>query len=391
MKKLAIILCLVFLGISLSCAQSENPPKIQLGNDSTVFLQKIVDGIDIPWGIAFINNEEFLVTDRKGVLYHVINGEKNLIKGLPKIVVKNQGGLLDVKVDKDFEINKNIYFTASISSSGNNNDNTALFKAKYENYSLSNLQLLYKADPDTEQTRHYGGSILLDKNHIYFAVGDRAGRDIYPQDLTKDGGKLYRLYLDGSIPDDNPFVDIDGAISAIWSYGHRNPQGIISGGPGIIIMHEHGPRGGDEINIIQERDSIRKEPLLSRNYGWPIVSFGINYNGTKFTNITSSDETEPPLYFWTPSIAPSGMIMLKSNKYPNWNGNLFIGSLKFRYLERIELIGTNVIKREKLFDRVGRVRQVVESPDGYIYIGVENKGIFKLIPSIVNIPKEMPE
>ena len=391
MKKLAIILCLVFLGISLSCAQSENPPKIQLGNDSTVFLQKIVDGIDIPWGIAFINNEEFLVTDRKGVLYHVINGEKNLIKGLPKIVVKNQGGLLDVKVDKDFEINKNIYFTASISSSGNNNDNTALFKAKYENYSLSNLQLLYKADPDTEQTRHYGGSILLDKNHIYFAVGDRAGRDIFPQDLTKDGGKLYRLYLDGSIPDDNPFVDIDGAISAIWSYGHRNPQGIISGGPGIIIMHEHGPRGGDEINIIQERDSIRKEPLLSRNYGWPIVSFGINYNGTKFTNITSSDETEPPLYFWTPSIAPSGMIMLKSNKYPKWNGNLFIGSLKFRYLERIELIGTNVIKREKLFDRVGRVRQVVESPDGYIYIGVENKGIFKLIPSIVNIPKEMPE
>ena len=156
-------------------------------------------------------------------------------------------------------------------------------------------------------------------------------------------------------------------------------------------MHEHGPRGGDEINIIQERDSVRKEPLLSRNYGWPIVSFGINYNGTKFTNITSSDVTEPPLYFWTPSIAPSGMIMLKSNKYPNWNGNLFIGSLKFRYLERIELIGTNVIKREKLFDRVGRVRQVVESPDGYIYIGVENKGIFKLIPSIVNIPKEMPE
>ncbi len=391
MKKLTLKLYLIFFSISFSCAQTENPPRIELGDESYIYLEKIVDGIDIPWGISFIDNNEFLVTDKKGVLYHVINGKKIQVKGLPEIVVNRQGGLLDVKIDKDFEINRNIYFTASVSSRGNNESNTALYKAKYKDYNISDLQLLYKANPDSDQYRHYGGSILLNENHIYFTIGDRANRDVLPQDLTKDGGKIYRLNLDGSIPSDNPFIDVDGAIDAIWSYGHRNPQGIISGGPGVIIAHEHGPRGGDEINIIQERDSIREMPLLSRNYGWPIVSNGINYNGTKFTNITASEETEPPLYYWTPSIAPSGMIMLKSDIYPKWTGNIFVGSLKFRYLERIELIGSYVHKREKLLDRIGRVRQVVEGPDGYIYIGVENKGIFKLIPSVVNIPKESTE
>jgi glucose/arabinose dehydrogenase len=185
---------------------------------------------------------------------------------------------------------------------------------------------------------------------------------------------------------------VKNAKKAIWSYGHRNPQGIIFGNePGDIIVHEHGPRGGDEINIIRERDSIREEPLLTRNYGWPIVSNGINYNGTSFTDLTSLEGTESPSYFWTPSIAPSGMTMLTSDIYDEWEGNLFIGSLRFRYLERIELIGNYVYKREKLLDRVGRVREVVQGPDGYLYVGIEKKGIFKIVPSKVLIKNDIQE
>ena len=392
MKNKYIYSILFLLSTSFSCAQSENPPFIENGDDSKIYLQKIVDGIDIPWGISFIDENEFFVTDKKGILYHVKDNIKTAVQGLPKIVENRQGGLLDVEVDINFDKNKRIFFTTSDSSNNSKNSNTALYSANYNNFKISNLKLLYKASPDSDQYRHYGGKILLDDNYVYFTVGDRAGRDIYPQDLTKDGGKLYRLNLDGTIPEDNPFYNIKNAKKATWSYGHRNPQGIIFGNePGDIILHEHGPRGGDEINVIRERDSIREEPLLTRNYGWPIVSNGINYNGTSFTNLTSMEGTESPLYFWTPSIAPSGLVMLTSDIYDEWKGNLFIGSLRFRYLERVELIGNYVYKREKLLDRVGRVREVVQGPDGYLYVGIENKGVFKIIPSKVYIENDFSE
>ena len=392
MKNTYFYLILIFLCTGFSCAQSENPPFIELGDESKIYLEKVVDGIDIPWGISFIDEDEMLITDKKGILYHVKNNTKTPVRGLPKVVENRQGGLLDIEVDKDFKKNKRIFLTTSNSSSNSKESNTALYSANYNDFNISNLKLLYKATPDSDQYRHYGGKILLDDKYVYFTVGDRAGRDIYPQDLTKDGGKLYRLYLDGSIPQDNPFYNMKNAKKAIWSYGHRNPQGIIFGNePGDIIVHEHGPRGGDEINIIRERDSIREEPLLTRNYGWPIVSNGINYNGTSFTDLTSLEGTETPSYFWTPSIAPSGMAMLTSDIYDEWKGNLFIGSLRFRYLERIELIGNYVYKREKLLDRVGRVREVVQGPDGFLYVGIEKKGVFKIIPSKVYIKNDIVE
>ena len=393
MKKVNLIGILsIILSTSFSCAQSENPPFIEIGNESMIYLEKIVDGIDIPWGISFINKDEILITDKKGILYHVKNNKKTVVEGVPKVVENRQGGLLDVEVDKNFHKNNRIFITTSNSSNNTKNSNTALYSADYSNFKLSNLKLLYKANPDSDQYRHYGGKILVDDKYIYFTVGDRAGRDIYPQDLTKDGGKLYRLNLDGTIPRDNPFYNMKNAKKAVWSYGHRNPQGIIFGiEPGDIMLHEHGPRGGDEINIIRERDSIREEPLLTRNYGWPLVSNGINYNGTSFTDLTSLEGTESPSYFWTPSIAPSGMVMLTSDVYNGWKGNLFVGSLRFRYLERIELIGNYVYKREKLLDRVGRVREVVQGPDGYLYVGIEKKGIFKIIPSEVYVKNDIAE
>jgi len=369
------------LVISVACAQQENPPYVKISDDSEIYLEKIIDGIDIPWGMVFISDDEFLVSDKKGILYHVQNGIKKAIKGLPKIDANRQGGLLDLAIDLNFNDNKFIYFTASVNIEGDQGSNTALYRAKYDKFELTDLTLLYKATPNSKQGRHFGGKILIDNRYIYFTIGDRGNRDVNPQDITRDGGKIYRINLDGTIPKDNPFVNNNNAKKAIWSYGHRNQQGIIFGpSQGEIWANEHGPRGGDEINIIRQSDTIYNNAIESRNYGWPLASYGINYSGTKFTNYTSLDGTPAPMYYWTPSIAPSGFVMLKSDIYPKWKGNLFVGSLSYRYLERIELVGTRVMKREKILNRIGRVRNIIEGPDGFLYVSVENKGIFKIIP-----------
>lgn len=380
MKKTSLILSIIFLSISSACSQRENYPPIQDSNENSFELVKIVDGIDIPWGLAFTDKSSFLVTDKKGILYHVEDGKKSIIKGIPKIVFSRQGGLLDVAVDKNFSSNQIIYLTASVSDS-EKGSNTSLFSAKLDGDSLVDLKQLYKASPDSEEQRHFGGSILLKNQHIYFTIGDRGNRDINPQDLNLDGGKIYRLNLDGSIPDDNPFFDMENTKKAVWSYGHRNPQGIVDGfNNDEIWIHEHGPRGGDEINIIKEPKN-NEDPVRERNYGWPKATYGINYSGSEITKNKTLDGVTDPYYYWTPSIAPSGMVMIKGSEiYSDWNNTLLIGSLSFRYLERLEFDNSGIIVREKLFPRIGRVRDVNLSPDGYVYISVEGEGIFKILP-----------
>jgi len=380
MKKTSLILSIIFLSISSACSQRENYPPIQDSNENSFELVKIVDGIDIPWGLAFTDKSSFLVTDKKGILYHVVDGKKNIIKGIPKIVFSRQGGLLDVAVDKNFSSNQIIYLTASVSDS-EKGSNTSLFSAKLDGDSLVDLKQLYKASPDSEEQRHFGGSILLKNQHIYFTIGDRGNRDINPQDLNLDGGKIYRLNLDGSIPDDNPFFDMENTKKAVWSYGHRNPQGIVDGfNNDEIWIHEHGPRGGDEINIIKEPKN-NEDPVRERNYGWPKATYGINYSGSEITKNKTLDGVTDPYYYWTPSIAPSGMVMIKDSEiYSDWDNTLLIGSLSFRYLERLEFDNSGIIVREKLFPRIGRVRDVNLSPDGYVYISVEGEGIFKILP-----------
>ena len=386
MKNFYLLISCFVMVMSLACAQQGNPPYIEGFDDSEISLEKIIDGIDIPWGMVFIDNNEFLVTDREGLLYHVKNGEKTAVKGLPEIHYNGQGGLLDLAIDNNFGNNNFLYFTASVSGGGGGEgSNTALYRANYINYNLTDLKLLYKASPNSNKGQHYGSKILIDSTHIYFSIGDRGNRDVNPQDITRDGGKIYRINLDGSIPSDNPFSDIKNAKKAIWSYGHRNPQGIIFGPKeNKLWINEHGPRGGDEINIIEkfEKEDSLKNPIETRNYGWPLASYGINYSGTKFTDQTSLDGTVQPIYYWIPSIAPSGFVMLKSNIYPKWKGSLFVGSLSFEYLERLQLDGEKVIKREKILDNIGRVRNIIEGPDGFLYVSVENKGIFKIIPNI---------
>lgn len=381
MKKTSLILSIIFLSISLACSQKENYPPIQDFDENLFELVKIIDGIDIPWGLAFTDNTSFLVTDKKGILYHVVDGKKKIIQGVPDIVFSRQGGLLDVAVDENFVSNQIIYFTASVSES-EKGSNTSLFSAKLDGDILVDIKQLYKASPDSEEERHFGGSILLKNQHIYFTIGDRGNRDVNPQNINLDGGKVYRLNLDGSIPFDNPFFNSDNSKKAIWSFGHRNPQGIVNGfNDDEIWIHEHGPRGGDEINIIKN-PKTNVSPLKDRNYGWPKATYGINYSGSEITKNKTLDGVNDPYYYWTPSIAPSGMVLIKSSKiYSDWNNTLLVGSLSFRYLERLKFDDSGITMREKLFPRIGRVRDVNLSPEGFVYLSVEGEGIFKILPN----------
>ena len=289
--------------------------------------------------------------------------------------------MLDVAVDENFVSNQIIYFTASVSES-EKGSNTSLFSAKLDGDILVDIKQLYKASPDSEEERHFGGSILLKNQHIYFTIGDRGNRDVNPQNINLDGGKVYRLNLDGSIPFDNPFFNSDNSKKAIWSFGHRNPQGIVNGfNDDEIWIHEHGPRGGDEINIIKN-PKTNVSPLKDRNYGWPKATYGINYSGSEITKNKTLDGVNDPYYYWTPSIAPSGMVLIKSSKiYSDWNNTLLVGSLSFRYLERLKFDDSGITMREKLFPRIGRVRDVNLSPEGFVYLSVEGEGIFKILPN----------
>jgi len=354
-----------------SCISQENPPLIETPDQSKYTTELIVDGIDIPWGMDFINEEELLVTDKKGTLYHVLRGVKTEVSGLPKIYVRGQGGLLDVALHPNFKSNGIIYLVISVNIEGDEGGNTALYRGTYEEFKVKNIELLYKAVPNTKKGQHWGSRIVFDdEGHLFFGVGDRGNRDVNPQDLKKDGGKIYRLNLDGSIPDDNPFINLEGAKKAIYTYGNRNPQGLIfHDKTGELWEHEHGPKGGDEINILEK----------GKNFGWPVITYGINYSGTSITDKREMPGMEQPLYYWVPSIAPSGMAFSTSGVYKDWEGDLFVGSLKFKYLERLVIKDKKVIKREKILDEIGRVRNVKEGPDGYLYLGVDGKGILKVI------------
>ena len=367
-----LYLTLAILVISFSsCISQENPPLIETPEQTKYGTEIIVDGIEVPWGMTFLSEKELLVTEKKGVLYRVSNGNKTEVGGLPEVYKRGQGGLLDVAVHPDFKSNNLIYMTLSSHIEGDKGGNTALYQAKLNANTLEDVKLLYKATPNTTKGQHWGSRIVFDDDgHLFFSVGDRGNRDVNPQDLKRDGGKIYRLNLDGSIPSDNPFINTDGAKKAVFSYGHRNPQGMtVHPKTGEIWENEHGPKGGDEINIIQK----------GKNYGWPVITYGINYSGTPITDERSRPGMEQPFYYWVPSIAPSGMAFSSSRVYKKWKGDLFVGSLKFKYLEHLVIKKGKVVKREKILNEIGRIRNVKEGPDGYLYIGVEGKGILKVI------------
>ena len=319
----------------------------------------------------FLPDGSIIFTEKSGELYLFKDGKKTEIKNVPEVYARGQGGLLDIKLHPDYKNNGWLYITYSSSEGEGKGGNTALIRAKLKENKLVTIEKLYKGAINSTKGQHFGSRIVFDKHgYLYFSIGERGNRDENPQDLTRDGGKIYRLNDDGTIPADNPFIGVKNAKTAIYSYGHRNPQGLtIDPITGEIWEHEHGPMGGDEINIVKK----------GKNYGWPIISYGINYNKTSFTELTKKEGMEEPLFYWVPSIAPNGFVIVSSDKYPDWTGNLLVGSLKFQYLERLILKDNKVVKREKLYDNIGRVRNVVQAPDGYIYMAVEGKGIYKLI------------
>lgn len=356
---------------NFSCAQNtEN--QVTTPKDVPFTAELLIDEMQIPWGVAFLSIDEMLVTEKSGKLIHFKDGEKSEVANVPKVYARGQGGLLDIVPHPDYENNGWIYITYSSSEGKEKGGHTALIRAKLSNNELINNELLYKASPNTTRGQHFGSRIVFDdKGHLYFSIGERGARDENPQDIKRDGGKIYRLNADGSIPDDNPFVGTDGAKTAIYSYGHRNPQGlVVHPSTGAIWDHEHGPRGGDEINIIKK----------GANFGWPLITYGINYSGTTITDKKEMDGMEQPIHYWVPSIAPSGMAFVTTDNYGDWKGSLLVGSLAFQYLERLEMKGATVVSREKLLDGLGRVRDVREGPDGLLYVAIEGKGVYKLNP-----------
>jgi len=362
----SLFILLVIFSSLLTCAQDKNP--INPNYTHEVLVSDLIK----PWGFVFLPDKSILITEKDGRLIHYKNGQKNEITNVPETYVNGQGGLMDIELHPDYKNNGWIYLTLSSNKGAETGSHTALVRGKLKDNQFVETQLLYKASPNTRAGQHFGSRIVFDKKgSLYFSIGERGKRDVNPQDITRDGGKIYRLFYNGKIPEDNPFYNSSNARKAIYSYGHRNPQGLaLHPTTHAIWSHEHGPKGGDEINIIKK----------GKNYGWPLVTFGRNYSGTKITDKTSAPGFEAPIHYWDPSIAPSGMAFVTSSVYPNWDGNLLIGSLKFQYLNNCYLKNGKVIKEERLLDGLGRVRSVEIGPDGYIYAGIENLGIVKVIP-----------
>ena len=335
-------------------------------------LELITDELEIPWGMDFLDNGDIIVTEKNGLIFRIDRNDKLIkIEGGPKSTETGQGGLLDVQLHPNFIENRWIYF--SYNKKKNNKFTTAVSRFEFDNDNLKNEKLIFEALPYSNKRLHFGSRLEFDKEgYLYITVGDRGSRDINPQDLSRHAGKVHRIYDNGDIPKDNPFYDKKNAIKSIFSYGHRNPQGmILNPFTNEIWTHEHGPRGGDEINIINK----------GLNYGWPVITYGINYSGTIITNEKKKEGMEQPLHYWVPSIAPSGMVFFFFCLYPSLNGNLLIGSLKFEYLHLCIMKGSEVISEHRLFEDM-RVRNVKQRSDGYIFFSVEEPGrIYKILPN----------
>ncbi len=334
------------------------------------------EGFDSPWGMAFLPNGHMLVTERAGRLYRIGDGKITEVSGTPEVWANGQGGLLDIAVHPDYTTPGQDWIYISYSSPKQKGErgrgaNTALLRARLREDRLVDQQLLFKAQPNYPQAQHFGSRVAFDRaGYLYLTIGDRGGRD-QVQRFDNFRGKIVRLHDDGNVPLDNPYIEDSGRLDEIWSTGHRNPQGLaLHPQSGQLWSHEHGPKGGDELNIINK----------GINYGWPLITYGVNYSGSRITEETSKPGLEQPVLHWTPSIAPSGLTFVSGQQYPEWEGNALVGSLKFRQIQRLEFEESKVIHREVLFDGIGRVRAIEQGPDGMVYVATEKPGrIYRLI------------
>ena len=353
---------------------------------TTYQITKIATGLGIPWGMSFQSQNEILFTERKGRLgiVSIDSGEVNYLSGLPDIIANGQGGLMDVAKPTNNEISDWTYFTYVKPIDGAGNGETTLARAQISKEGIFDWQdllvthSLFGVIFDVTgiawgSDRHFGSRIAFDDTHLYFSVGDRGNRP-NGQNLETHAGSILRLNVDGSVPKDNPFVDVEGARNEIWSYGHRNPQGLVWDGINHRLWSiEHGPRGGDELNLIAR----------GGNYGWPVISYGKEY--TSFRAVgegTHKEGMEQPKKFYIPSIAPGSLIQYSGDSFPEWKGNLFAGALKLRHINRIELDQEgNAIAEERLMEDLNeRIRALLQSPEGWIYFSTDNGKIYVIKP-----------
>lgn len=372
----AIQLTFFFLAAILhtACTATISPEKTVTPADEThqVRTEILAEGLESPWSIAFLPDGRILIAERPGRLRIFENGTllPDAVAGLPSIWAHGQGGLLDVVLHPNYETNGWIYL--AYATNEGNVGNTAIARARLVGNQLTDLEEIFRGNPFTSLQYHFGTRIVFeDDNTLFFTIGDRGVMD-NAQKLENHNGKVLRIKDDGSIPDDNPFTDRPDVKPEIWNFGHRNIQGMaLHPITGELWTHEHGPRGGDEINIEQK----------AANYGWPRATFGINYNGTIISKDTSLPGMVDPIHYWVPSIAPCGMTFVTSDLYPKWKNNLLVGALAGMQIQRLVLDGDKVIHTEKLLLNFARFRDIRQGPDGYLYALTEGPGLFfRIIP-----------
>ncbi len=341
-------------------------------------LEQVAEGLSTPWSVAFLPDGRMLVTELPGALRLVEQGKVSKpVAGMPVVRAKGQGGLMDVALHPGYRTNGWIYVAFSHGATNvetKDGGMTSVVRGRLRDYQWMDEQMIFRAPEWTYRSSdvHFGSRLVFDRDgYLYFSIGER-GTQEHAQDLTRPNGKIHRVMDDGRIPSDNPFIEKEGVIQSIWSYGHRNPQGLVwDPGTGWLWETEHGPRGGDELNLIKK----------GANYGWPRITYGINYNGTPITDRTEMPGMEQPVIHWTPSIAVCSLELYTGDKFPRWKNNLFATALAQEELRRIALKGSKVAEQEVLIKGIGRVRDVVAGNDGFIYV-VLNKPdrIVRMVP-----------
>lgn len=332
-----------------------------------VRLVTVADGLEHPWGIAFLPDGRALVTERPGRLRIVAKDGKlgRPIEGVPAVHVINQGGLLDVALDPEFASNRLVYLSYTEPRDGGNG--TAVARGRLTDDGLADVEVIFRQQPTVKGGHHFGSRLVFARDgRLFVTLGDRFSERARAQTLDSHLGKVVRIERDGTVPADNPFTGQRGALPEIWSYGHRNVQGAaLHPATGELWTNEHGPRGGDELN----------RTLAGRNYGWPVVTYGVEYSGAKISDSPTAPGIEPPVHHWVPSIATSGLLFYTGERFPKWRGSAFVGGLASKQVARLEMDGDRVVSEERLFEGVvsQRVRDVEQGPDGLIYLLTDEK------------------
>jgi glucose/arabinose dehydrogenase len=356
-----VLLIMAYISLAMFLSAATSAPDIIKTEAHTLRIVKIVSGLEHPWGHAFLPDNRIIITERPGRLRIVESGHLNPepVAGLPAIAARGQGGLLDVALHPNFVTNQLVYL--SYSAAGASGVGTEVARGKLVGNRLEDVEVIFRMTPKSKTGKHFGSRLIFDREgYLYITLGDR-GEKKRAQLSDDHAGSVIRLHDDGRVPADNPFIGRQGWRPEKFTFGHRNMQGAaIHPETGEVWTHEHGPQGGDEVNII--RPGV--------NYGWPIITYGVNYViGTQIGEGTQKTGMAQPLYYWVPSIAPSGMTFYTGEKFPRWQGNLFVGALKDQMLVRLSLKGEKIVNEERLLkNQLGRIRDVSQGPDGYIYL-----------------------